>query len=338
VKLEARRVEAFLDAPGTCRVALLFGNDSGLIRERSNRLVVAVAGTLDDPFRVSDLDRESMGRIAEETGSRSLMGGRRVVRVRDVTDSALSAVTAALGQKVEALLVLEGPSLTTRSKLRGMLERAPDAVTIGCYPLDGAALEQVVVATLTGFGVTVESDARTWLAGQLGVDQAVTRSELGKLALFVGQGGRVDLAAAQMSVGDLAGLSLDDALFAATAGDVVETDRALELAVAEGVSPVGVLRSGLFHLQRLQRTRSAMMHGVSASEAARAAKPPVFYQHQAAFVQALRLWSDEDLQGACSRLWEAERLCKRTGTPAETICRSAVLGLAQRAALARRRV
>lgn len=338
MKLDARRVEAFLDAPGACNVVLLFGDDIGLMRERSNRLIQAIAGALNDPFRVSDLDnRDGFSRISEEMSSRSLMGGRRVVRIREVTDSALAAVSAVLGQKGDTLLVLEAPTLNSRSKLRGVLDRAPDAVTIGCYPLEAAALDQVVVTTLARFGVTVEADARTWLAGQLGVDQAVTRSELGKLALLVGDAGRVDLAAAQMSVGDLAGLSLEDALFAATAGDVVEADRALELAMAEGVAAVGVLRAGLYHLQKLQRARAAMMQGISASEAARGARSPVFFQRQAAFVQALRLWSDEDLHGACTRLWEAERLCKQTGSPAETIGRSAILGLAQRAALARRR-
>ena len=165
----------------------------------------------------------------------------------------------------------------------------------------------------------------------------MTRAELEKLALFVGAGGRVDLAAAQECVGDLAGLSLDDALFAATAGDVAATDRALELAMAEGANAVGVLRAMLMHLQRLQRARATVALGASASEAAKAARPPVFFRREAAFVQALRLWSEDALRLICGRVWEAERACKRTGSPAETLCRSVVLGIAQRAAAARRR-
>jgi hypothetical protein len=43
------------------------------------------------------------------------------------------------------------------------------------------------------------------------------------------------------------------------------------------------------------------------------------------------------LDWAAARLWEAERACKRTGAPADTIARNAVIGLAQRAAMARRR-
>lgn len=337
MKLEAGRIENFLSASGECSVVLLFGDDVGLIRERSNRLIRSVTGTLDDPFRVADLEKEAVGQVAEQMASRSLGGGRRVVRVRDVTESALSAVAAVLGQTNEALLVLEAPSLASRSKLRGLLERAPNAATIGCFPLEGRNLERSIIKILSEFGLTVDSDARTWLTGQLGADQAVTRSELAKLALFVGEGGRVDLTAAQMSVGDLAGLSLDDALFAATAGNVNETDRALELSVAEGATPVGILRSGLLHLQRLLRVHSTMSAGLSASEAVRGARPPVFFRRESTFVLALRLWSSEELRGACSRLWEAERLCKQTGTPADLVSRSAILGLAQRAALELRR-
>ena len=337
MKLDGRRLEAFLDAPGTCHAVLLFGDDVGMIRERAGRLVRAVAGGLDDPFRVADLERDGLSRLAEELSSRSLTGGRRVVRVRDVTDAATAAVTAALQRGSEALLVLEAPGLASRSKLRTALERAPDAVAIGCYALEGAALDQVIGTVLSGLGVSVTPEARTWLAGQLGADQAVTRSELEKLALYVGPGGQVDLAAAEQCVGDLAGLSLNDALFAATAGDVAETDRALELALAEGTAPVGLLRATLTHLQRLQRARAAVAQGASPNEAAKAARPPVFFRQEAAFVQALRLWPEPALEAAATRVWEAERACKRTGTPAETLCRSVLLGLAQRAAQQRRR-
>ena len=111
----------------------------------------------------------------------------------------------------------------------------------------------------------------------------------------------------------------------------------MELAMAEGATAVGVLRATLMHLQRLQRARAAVAQGASAGEAAKAARPPVFFRREGAFGQALRLWSEEALLAACARVWEAERACKRTGSPAETLCRSVVMGMAQRAAVVRRR-
>jgi DNA polymerase III subunit delta len=337
MKLEPRRLEAFLRDPGSVRVVLLHGDDAGLIRERATRLVRAVAGTLDDPFRVVELERDSLASIPDEMASLSLTGGRRVVILRDVTDAATAPVQAALDGRGQALLVLEAPGMQTRAKLRTLLEKAADGVVIACYPLEGSALAQAIRAGLAESGVEVDDDALSWLVGQLGADQAVTRSEVEKLALYAGPDGRVDLTAARICVGDLAGLSLDDALFAATSGDVEGADRALELAMAEGAAPVGVLRAALYHLQRLQRARAAMASGMSAAEATKAARPPVFFRRQPAFTRALGLWSPAALDQACQRAWEAERACKRTGSPAETISRNAVIGLAQRGAAARRR-
>jgi DNA polymerase III subunit delta len=337
MKLDTRRVEAFLRDPGATRVVLLYGDDVGLIRERAARLVRTVAGTTDDPFRVAELERDGISAIAVEMASLPLTGGRRVVRVHDAGDAAAAAVQAALAGPAPGFLVLEAPGLVTRAKLRALVERAPDAVAIGCYPQEGRALEQAIAAGLSEFGVTVDTDALTWLGGQLGADQAVTRTEVEKLALYAGRDGRVDATAARVCVGDLAGLSLDDALFAATSGDVAGADRALELAMAEGAAPVGVLRAALMHLQRLQRARLAVAGGTTAADAVKAARPPVFFKVERAFVQALGIWSPAALEQACVRAWEAERACKRTGAPAETICRNAIIGLAQRGAAARRR-
>lgn len=336
MKLDTRQIEGFLRDPGAAQVVLLLGEDVGLIRERAKRLVVAVTGAADDPFRVVELDRESVGSAPAEVASMALGGGRRVVRVRDVTDGAHGVVERVLAGKGEGLLVLEAPGLG-KGKLRTLVEKASRGVAITCYPLEGRMLEQEIRATLRAMEVNVEADAVTWLAGHLGADLAVTRSEIEKVALFAGVGGTVDLEMAQLCVGDLAGLSLEDALFAATSGDVAGADRALELAMAEGATAVGVLRAGLMHLQRLQRARGAMGPGVSAAEAAKGVRPPLYFRREGAFVQALGLWSDVALGQACQRLWEAERACKRTGAPGETICRSAVIGLAQRSAVARRR-
>ncbi len=327
---------AFLRDPGSCRVVLLFGEDIGLIRERADALVRAVAGVLDDPFRVVELAREDLGALPAEAASLPMTGGRRVVRVSEAGEAALAPVQSVLSGSAPALVVLEGVGLPARSRLRAALEAATDAVAIGCYPDEGRTLEETIRTTLAEAGVSVEPEALAWLSGQLGADRAATRRELEKLALYVGpadgkSGGRVDMESAAACVGDIAGLSLDDALFAATAGDVPTADRALELAVAEGVAAVGVLRAALMHLQRLHRARLAMDRGISAAEAAKTARPPVFFRRVGAFARALTLWPAPALMAAMAAIAEAERACKRTGAPDGVICRNAVLALARRA-------
>jgi DNA polymerase-3 subunit delta len=291
---------------------------------------------LDDPFRVVELARDEIARLPDEAASLPMTGGRRVIRVREATDAASPHIRTVLKSSAPGLVVLEAPGLATRSRLRTDLEAAPDGAAIGCYPEEGHALESTIRDTLKQAGVTVEADALSWLAGQLGADRAATRAELEKLALYAGAGGRVDLDAAMACIGDLSGLSLDDALFAATSGDVATADRALELAIGEGAAPVQVLRAGIMHLQRLQRARLAMDEtGLSASDATKAQRPPLFYRRVAAFNRALGLWSGAAVAAAINGLAEAERGCKRTGWPDQTLCRNAILVVARRAAATR---
>jgi DNA polymerase III subunit delta len=337
MKLAPPRIQGFLRDPGECRVVLLFGEDAGMIRDRAEILVRAVAGSLDDPFLVSELPREAIRTLADEAAGLSLLGGRRVVRVRDVTDAAVEPVQALLKSRAPALVVLEGPALASRSRLRTALDAAADGVAIACYPEEGRALEETIRETLRLNGAAIEPDALAWLAQQLGADRASTRAELEKLVLYVGPGHRVDLDAAMTCVGDLAGLSLDDALFAATTGDVATADRALEAAVAEGAAPVQVLRAALGHLQRLHRARLAMdEQGLSAGDAVKGLRPPVFYQKVGAFTRSLGLWPAAVLSAALAALAEAERGCKRTGWPDHALCRNSVLTLARRSAGAAR--
>jgi DNA polymerase-3 subunit delta len=336
VKLSPQRVPAFLRDPGACRVVLLYGEDHGMIRDRAAALVRTVAGSLDDPFLVAELSREDAGTLADEANTLPLTGGRRVVRLRETTDAVADRVAGILKSAAPALVILEAGGLSTRSRLRSFVEAAPDGVAIGCYPEEGRALGNTIRAVLGEAGVDLDADALAWLSDHLGTDRVSTRAEAEKLALYSGPGGRVDLAAAMACVGDLAGLSLDDALFAATAGDVTRTDRALELTFAEGATPVGVLRAGLMHLQRVHRVRLAVDEGVNVVDAVRGARPPVFFRRVAAFSRAVELWPSSSLMAAMSTLSEAELGCKQTGAPDDALARNAVLTLARRAAGAAR--
>jgi len=337
LKLPPQRVAAFLRDPGACRIVLLHGEDHGMIRDRAAELVRGVAGSLDDPFLVAELGRDDVGRLVEEAASLPLTGGRRVVRLREATDAVTDRVAVILKGTAPALVVLEAPGLATRSRLRTLVEGAVDGAAIACYPEEGRALADTVRSVLTEAGVGIDTDALAWVSDQLGADRVSTRTEAEKLALYAGPGGRVDLDGAMACVGDLAGLSLDDALFAATDGDVARADRAVELAAAEGATPVGLLRAALMHLQRLHRVRLAIDDGQGTADAVKAARPPVFFRRLGAFSRALELWSSGALLAAMAGLAEAERACKRTGAPDDVLSRNAVLALARRAAAARRR-
>lgn len=339
-KLDARRIPAFLADPGPARLVLLFGEDTGLVRERADALARAIAG--DDPFRLVDLPREAAakdaGLLAAEAATPALTGGRRVVRVRDATDGLANAAKAVLAGAGPGIVLLEAGSLDGRKGLRAALEKAgPEAAVIACYAETGAALEASIVAVLREFGVTADPAATAWMAQRLGEDRLVMRRECEKVALYVGAGGRVTEEDAFASLSEGSTLDLDAALLAATEGDAPRTDRALDAAFAEGAAAVQVVRLAMRHVQRLEAAAIAVAQGAAPKDALEGLRPPVFFKSRPAFERALRLWRPETLAAAGIALLEAERATKTTGIPDVAVARAAVMGLAREAVRAKRR-
>ncbi|WP_198372358.1 DNA polymerase III subunit delta [Roseomonas rosulenta] len=338
-KLDARRIAGFLADPGAARIVLVFGEDGGLVRERADALVRAVAG--DDPFRLVDVPRDvaakDAGLLAAEAATPALTGGRRLVRVRDATDGLANAAKAVLAGSGPGLVLLEAGSLDGRKGLRAALEKAgPEAAVIACYAETGAALEASITALLNDFGVSAEPSAVAWMAQRLGEDRLVMRRECEKLALYVGASGRVTEEDAVASLSEGSTLDLDAALLAATEGDAARADRALDAAFAEGAHAVQVVRGALRHVQRLEVAAMAVARGAAPKDAVDGLRPPVFFKSRPSFERALRLWRPEMLAAAGAALLDAERATKTTGMPDTAVARAAVMGLAREAVRARR--
>jgi DNA polymerase-3 subunit delta len=331
LKVEPRQVSAFLRNPGTCRLVLLHGEDEGLIRERAQALTLLVAGDLHDPFRVVELaGRDGWAQLGSEMAALSMIGGRRVVRVREVTDAALESVRAALRGPGAALAVLEAPGLG-KGKLRSFVEAAPDAACIGCYPEEGRAAAELIRGIFGAEGIGADPDACVWLAEACGTDRAVLRGEIEKLALLAGSGGRVDIDMARSSAGDAAGASGDEALVAATSGDPMTADACVEKAVAEGLAGVGLIRVALMHLQKLHQARLRMEGGLSAAEAVRTLRPPVFYRALPGMTASVNLWSADLLLRALDEARAVELACKTTGSRPDVLACRFVAALARQA-------
>src|SRR4029079_19391572 len=97
VKIEPRQGDAFLKKPDPkIRGVVIHSNDEGLIAERAAQLAKTVCEDLKDPFRVVDIAGDALkadpARLADEFGAMSLMGGRRVVRVRPAGEESAAAL------------------------------------------------------------------------------------------------------------------------------------------------------------------------------------------------------------------------------------------------------
>lgn len=139
MKISAGQIERFLRAPDPrMATVLVHGPDDGVVRERVDRLVRAVVDDPGDPFRTTELTVEVLrgepARLADEARSLCLMGGRRVVRLRQATDQATPACRTLLAlDALEALVIIDAGELGPSSSLRRLIEGASNAAAIACY-------------------------------------------------------------------------------------------------------------------------------------------------------------------------------------------------------------
>jgi DNA polymerase-3 subunit delta len=350
VKLGANQIERFLRRPDPAvAVALVYGPDEGLVRERVERLIRTVLEDPKDPFRSSelgvDLVRAEPARLADEARSLCLLGGRRVVRLRQATDQATPACRGLLAlETIEALVVIDAGELSGGSSLRRLVEGAPNAVAIACYRDEGQGLAAFIDRELTRRGLAAEADARAWLLEHLGADRGVTRTELDKLALYLGDGldkgvGGADAGARRVAledvaavVGDSAALGLDDLVHGVAQGQIAAVERCLERLLGEGQQPVRLVRAQANHFARLHRLAAQIERGDPPGQVIDRARPPIHFRRKSSVRTELQLWPARRAAGAHGRLLEAEIACKTTGWPARVLCRQALLALCLEAA------
>jgi DNA polymerase-3 subunit delta len=293
-----------------------------------------------DPFRLSDLAsdqiRSDPALLVDEARALCLMGGRRVVRVRQAADALRAACTSLLALEViDALIVLEGGDLGRASSLRKLIEQAPNAAALPCYRDEGRDLGNLIDRLLVERHLRPDNDARTYLIEHLGGDRAVTRMELDKLALLVDASAetprRVGFDDVAGTIGDSAAVGLDDLAHATTLGDARAVDRCLNRLLGEGQAPVRLIRTLLNHVTLMKRLALLVERGDSPDRAIAQARPPVHFRRKTDVKTALRRWSAARLTSAQARLITAEIGCKSSGRPDVLLCRDAVFSICREA-------
>lgn len=346
MKIEPRQAEAFLKKPDPrIRGVVIYGNDDGLVAERAMALAKAVCPDLADPFRVVDISGDALkhdpARLADEFGAMSMLGGRRVIRVRPAGEESVAAlenlVAASAG---DALVVVEGGNLSPRSGLRALAETEACLAAMPCYMDNEAALEGLVESAARAQGLAVEADALAWIVERLGGDRGQTRSEIDKLLLYKASDPHktITLADAIDILGDTAAIGIDDVIAATFDGELVALDRALDRVFSEGGHPVQLVRSLQRHADQLHLVSAHASKGGNMEAAMFKARGlPRGGPVRQRFERHLRAWPLPRLGASLQAILKAEIDCKSTGLPDEAIARRLCLALASSARSAKAR-
>src|SRR3984885_4051071 len=337
MEVKTHQADRFVAKPPKELVAaLVYGPDQGLVRERAETIAKTVAPDLKDPFRVSEMDESSLtsdpARLFDEASSLSMMGGRRVVRVRGATNAHAELFERFLGEPPpgDALVVIEGGDLAKSSALRKAFEEADNGAAIACYADSDDSLSEMVRSALRAQGLAIQTDALDEAVSALGSDRGVSRREIEKLALYAYGKDRVTIEDVRAVIGDEAEARVDEVCDAAGGGDMPKLDRALERLWVEDFSPIAILRMAMSHFQRIALAKAQIARGESIDTAIKRMRPPIHFQRLSSFRAQVQRWNEAALGEALDLLLDTEALCKTTGVPAEAVCGRALLNVAAR--------
>ncbi|MCB1537587.1 MAG: DNA polymerase III subunit delta [Rhodospirillales bacterium] len=339
MKLAYRDIESFVARPApAARVILVYGPDHGLVAERGKAMAKTQVPDLADPFNVATLTAAQLlddpARLHDEAFAQSLMGGNRLILIRDAADALAPLIKDYLkSPSPHTLTIIEAGELGTKSALRALAEKAENAAAIPCYVEDERDLTRFLQTAARDSGLGFDRDALAALAGALVGDRAVARGEFEKLALykFADADKTIHLADVEACVGDVRARTFDELVHAVGQGDVARMGASLAALTREQTAAVAILRTVQGHFRRLYQCQLKIESGSDPKSAMKSLNPPVFFKFESAFQAQLQRWPRQRIENVLGALNATEAQTKQTNMPADTLCAQVLLKIAMAA-------
>ena len=340
-------IDAFLKkpTPGVTGV-LIYGKDRSQVLERSADLARRIVPDINDPFNVAlltETDLEADGGLLDgELQALSMMGGRRLVRLKFFSEKAALDKAVAVSVKAhaagefnrDAFLIVEAGGLGSDSALRRQAEADKAFAAIACYEDDAGDVVRMAREALAADSVALTTGAMDMFVQRLPRERGIAHREIERLVLFIGPGSQKTLNEAELA--DFLGVEPEASLFKAAAdafgGRMRAAQAGLRRAFAEGKGGPDAMRALSDHYNKIKLLKTLMQKGMGSKEAARAAG--IFWKEEDDMLRQARAWDYHTLDPLAKDLVEADKACKSTGMPDQLISERLYLAIAGRAAKA----
>lgn len=288
VAYKSSAVASFLRSPEpSCRAVLLYGPDAGLVAERASALAAMFARGVKgnaEIIRLDDRDlAEDPARLEVELRTRPMFAASQVVRVTAGARLDVPSLKALLASPFDNALIVEAGNLRPDSALRKLFEKDRQAAALPCYG-DERSLASLIDAELAEAGLRIDGETRRYLMTRLGADQALSRSEVIKLALYAKGGTEITHDDVEAIVGDAAETALETFVYAASSGDPAAVLRELQRLASSGTEAQAALIALARHFTQLHKVAAAQ----SAEEAVRSLRPRPHFKREPEFLAHCR--------------------------------------------------
>lgn len=322
------------------RLLLLHGPDEAGSRALGARYEKAL-GADHEHIDIAPAELKSdPARLADEAAATSMFGAASLIRVTNIGDESVDAVSALLESAAAGNPVLAyAGALRKDSKLLKLVEGSPLALHFASYPLEGRDAETEAQALLKAEGLRASRDAIRALTDAAAGDRAILAGEIAKLALYLDASPEhpksVEPPVVAALVSGHSESDLGALVNAVLGGQPGEAERQIANAALDGIAGIPLIRGGLRRLHLLAELRAEVETGQSVESAIAAKGKSVFWKDRSALSGQLARWRGPALARAISALNDAERRIKQSGSAGDILAAETLIALSRHAARGR---
>ncbi|NBV05945.1 MAG: DNA polymerase III subunit delta [Proteobacteria bacterium] len=293
---------------------LIFGPETAVINYRFDLIAKKIAPDLSDPFLVSNLSKERLtedkGILADEFFSFSMLGGRKLILVKDIDIGCAAALKILFedkefAKKSDNFILIQAGDLDKGSALRNLCEDNKNFAAIACYEDDERVIKKFIESELAKRQIKSSSQLVEILLEKFGKNRQIILSELEKISLYLGEGKELNLDKISKISGLETEISANEFIssFAAKKFDLAILQA--EKLFKNGFEPIALMRFLSNYLQKLYQAKCDIeFAGLDFEEAVKAQR--LFFKTEIEFRKSLKLLSLNFLTKNLQRLSEFE--------------------------------
>jgi DNA polymerase-3 subunit delta len=285
------------------------------VAERARTLADMFAGRASGQAEIVRLDdrdlAEDPARLEVELRTVPMFATSKVVRVTAGARLDVASLKSLLAALTDGALIVEAGNLRPDSALRKLFESDKRAAALPCYS-DDRTLAGLIDAELAEAGLGIDSETRNYLMTRLGADQALSRAEIVKLALYAQGGTRVSHDDIEAVVGDAGEIALENFVYAASGGDPHQALRELQRLAAAGTDRAAALAALGRHFTQLHRVAAEQAGGGNLEQAVKSLRPRPHFKRETEFLAHCRKWGAGPLAQALPLIQDAVRRSRRS--------------------------
>ena len=337
---KAAQLEKYIKKPdNSVRAWIIYGSNEGLMSEYVRKLTAAISPDIYDPFQVVYLTGEAVnadpGLLAGEFNAQSLMGGRRVIVIKDA-DNNLTKQFKQLFEdtKSDTLIVAYSSGLNKKSSLVKLGEETDYLGVVACYEDRDEDVFSTVRTALAENGISAGNEALQLLCARLSSDRKSNLSEIDKLVTYLGERKNVTPEDVLLVISDTSSSDTEDVCYAAAGGQKEKALQAYQKLLGEGVDPVMIVRGLTYHFMKLLNCLAIMENGEGIDSAVKKLVPRIIFFREPGFKKQLSICNRDRVFGVLELLYKCERDTRNANMPAEEVVSYALMQVASAAAAA----